>query len=159
MLTEISVRFADVSATSLGLALDLPPQPALDELRVDVGGIAVELRVLGASHQVIVDGEFSETVACLESTAGPLPERLERDGYCFASSTERLDSVEFRRRADALRHRAAEDPRSLAGVFPGSLDAITAMTCRPGREGLVWTTTHLYPRTREAVVTATRLAR
>jgi hypothetical protein len=156
VLTEVAAAYADVSASSLRLALDLPPQPALDATVLTVGGIGVELRVLGASHQVIAGG-VSETVACLAGDHGRLPPRVERAGYAFASSVEVLSRAAFRARADAVRAAAAADPLSLAGVFPGSPDALTALTCRPDGAGVAWQTTHLYPRTREAVVTRSRV--
>lgn len=156
MLTEVAAAYADVSANSLRLALDLPAQPALDCAVVDVGGVTVELRLLGASHQVIA-GAVSETVACLPGEHAALPPRVERPGYAFESTVETLSPAAFRARADAVRAAAADDPLALAGVFPGSADALTALTCRaaPGG-GVAWETTHLYPRTGEAVVTRSR---
>ncbi len=155
MLTEVAAAYADVSANSLRLALDLPAQPALDCAVVEVGGVTVELRLLGASHQVIA-GATSETVACLAGDHAALPPRVERPGYAFESSVERLSPAAFRARADAVRAAAATDELALAGVFPGSADALTAITCRAVPGGVAWETTHLYPRTGEAVVTRSR---
>lgn len=155
MLTEVAAAYADVSANSLRLALDLPAQPALDCAVVEVGGVTVELRLLGASHQVIA-GATSETVACLPGEHAALPPRVERPGYAFESSVETLAPAAFRARADAVRAAAAADELALAGVFPGSADALTAITCRAVPRGIAWETTHLYPRTGEAVVTRSR---
>ncbi|HEV3002201.1 MAG TPA: DUF2617 family protein [Solirubrobacteraceae bacterium] len=156
MLTRVAAAYADVSASSLRLALGLPAQPALDVLAVRAGPVTVELRLLGASHQVIAAG-VSETVACLPGEHAPLPPRVERPGYAFASSVEVLAPAAFRARAEAVRAAAAADPLALAGVFPGSPDALTALSCRPAPGGGVeWETAHLYPRTGEAVVTRSR---
>ena len=158
MLTTVAVAYADVTAASLCLALDLPPQPALDVAPVDLGGVTVELRVLGASHQVIVGGAVSETVACLDGPRDPLPSVVERAGYRFTSWVERLSLAALRRRARLLREQAAADPHALAAVFPGSPDALTALACRRTDTGVAWTTVHLYPGTGEAVTTSTELS-
>ena len=161
MLTTVAVAYTDVTAASLCLALDLPPQPALEVVPVDIGGITVELRVLGASHQVRVGDAVSETVACLEGAAEPLPAHVERAAggltYRFESEVERLAPDALRERADALRERAAADPLSLAAVFPGSPHALTALTCRRVHGGVAWTTVHLYPGAGEVVTTDTVL--
>ena len=157
MLTTVAVAYADVTAASLCLALDLPPQPALDAAPVDLGDVVVELRVLGASHQVIVGGAISETVACLDGPRDPLPAVVERDGYRFTSAVEQLTLDALRERAAALRAATARDPCALAAVFPGSPDALTALRCRRTSGGVAWTTVHLYPRTGEAVTTRSEL--
>lgn len=158
MLTTVAVAYADVTAASLCLALDLPPQPALDTAEVELAGVTVELRVLGASHQVLVGGAVSETVACLDGPRDPLPAVVERDGYRFTSTVERLPLAALRDRAEALRAAAARDPRALAAVFPGSPDALTALSCRRTASGVAWTTVHVYPGTGEIVTTQSVLA-
>ena len=160
MLAAVEVAYADTTAAALGLWLDLPPQPALEVLAVEVGGIALQLRVLGASHQVVADG-LSETVACRDGATGALPPHAERDGaalrYRFASRVHRLGGDELAARARELRLRAARDPLALAGVFPGSPDAVTGIACREAEDGVAWRTFHLYPRTGELVETQTSL--
>jgi hypothetical protein len=157
VLTTVTVAYTDVTAASLCLALDLPPQPALDVAPVDLGGITVELRVLGASHQVLIGDAVSETVACLGGASDPLPERVERPAggltYRFASAVERLAPEALRERAGELRDRAAADPHALAAVFPGSPHALTALSCRRVEGGVAWTTVHLYPGPGEVVTT------
>ena len=157
MLTTVAVAYVDVTAASLCLALDLPRQEALDVAPVDLGPFAVELRVLGASHQVIVEGAVSETVACLEGAREPLPDRVERLAgdltYRFSSGVEQLALPALRERAAELRRRAAESEHALAAVFPGSPDALTALSVRRTATGVAWTTVHLYPGTGEAVTT------
>lgn len=162
MLERVATAYVDASAASLRLALDLPPQPALGAAVVAVGPFAVELRVLGASHQAIARGpagELSETVACLDAPGGgPLPAEHGRAGdglrYAFTSAVERLSRDALRARAEALRAACADDPLALAGVFPGSPDALTALRCRAVADGVGWETVHLYPRTGELVTTA-----
>lgn len=166
MLTQVATAFVDARAASLRLALDLPPQPALEVAVVEAGPFALELRVLGASHQCIatVGGRaLSETVACLPGAGpGALPAAHERrDGglrYAFSSAVEHLSVAGVRERAAALRARAAEDPLALAGVFPGSPDALTALCCRPEAGGVRWETVHLYPHAGELVRTASTLS-
>jgi hypothetical protein len=164
VLAEVATAFVDASAASLRLALDLPPQPALQTTVVEAGGFRVELRVLGASHQCIArragGAELSETVACLQGApGGPLPASHDRaeDGlrYTFTSTVEHVGAEALRTRAEALRAAAAADPRALAGVFPGSPDALTALRCEPVAGGVGWTTVHLYPHTGELVETST----
>jgi hypothetical protein len=163
LLAEVATAYVDVSAASLRLALDLPRLPALESVTVEVAGFALELRVLGASHQCLARGPggavVSETVACLEGAGGgPLPATHARaeDGlhYSFTSTVERVSPGAVRTRADALRAAAAADPLALAGVFPGSPDALTALRCAPVDGGVAWQTVHLYPHTGEAVETA-----
>lgn len=163
MLTEVATAFADASAADLRLALDLPGQPALEATVVHVAPFAVELRVLGASHQCLVrtpgGAVLSETVACSVGEDGdPLPGAHERVAgglrYAFTSTVTHVGERELRARAEALRAAARADPLGLAGVFPGSPDALTALSCRPVRGGVAWQTVHLYPSTCEVVGTA-----
>jgi hypothetical protein len=160
LLREVATPYVDATAASLRLALDLPPQPALETTVVDVGGFTVELRVLGASHQCIATAgavALSETVAC-GAAGGLLPPAHDRAAaglrYTFASTVEELDARAVRARADALRAGAAADPLALAGVFPGSPDALTVLSCRPVDGGVTWETVHVYPHTGELVSTA-----
>src|SRR4051812_2470817 len=81
MLTTLETTYTDTRAGDLAWCLGKSPLPALAVLGVrigDSGGLRadVELRLLGASHQVLVDagrGECSETVACLPGSQAPLP--------------------------------------------------------------------------------------
>jgi len=166
VLAQVTVPYVDTSAAALGLWLDLPRQPALQELKLRVEGIAVELRVLGASHQVVAGG-LTETVACLPGLApSPLPparaEVVAGMRHAFASRVETLRPGRLRLRAAELRERCEADERALAGVFPGSPDAVTAIGCAPvtaGRGGVSWWTVHVYPGSGEVVTTQTLLER
>lgn len=158
MLAQVAVPYVDTSAAALGLWLDLPRQPALESLTLEVGGLALELRVLGASHQVVAGG-LTETVACLPGLDGAeLPAARVRVAgglrHAFSSRVEHLDAPALHARAAELRSRCAADERALCGVFPGSPDAVTAIGCGPAAGGgVAWWTAHVYPGTGEVVTT------
>jgi len=161
MVAEVQVPFADVRAAGLALALDVPPQPALGTLVVPLGALTLELRILGASHQVVARGEdvwLTETVACVPGRRGALPARADRRvgglRHRFASTIETLAAPQLAARTAALRERAEGDPRALAGVFPGAPEALTAIVLEAGG----WRTWHAYPQTGELVTTHTVVA-
>jgi Protein of unknown function DUF2617 len=155
MRTRIETRFADSRAADLSLAYGLRPLPALGTHRVTLGGLTLELRVLGASHQVVL-GSFSETVACLPDRPGALP----------ATSTETVGDyeVQFSARCDHPTDFAATvsrivadctaDGHSLVAEFPGSPLAVTALSARPTHDGVRWETWHAYPQAGELVWTS-----
>ncbi|WP_205697652.1 DUF2617 family protein [Conexibacter sp. SYSU D00693] len=164
MIAQLDVPFADARASNLRFSLALEEQPALGRCVVAAGGVEVELRILGASHQAIArcDGtELRETVACVPGADTAVPGWLERhDGparYVFRSSVERPGAVALRERAAELRAAAETDAAAIVGVFPGAREALTAMLCRPVEGGAAWTTWHLYPGTGEVVRTHSRL--
>jgi hypothetical protein len=151
VLVRLDTPYADTTAGDLSFALGLPELPALHVLRIPGPGQAlIELRLLGASHQVVwttVDGERCvETVACVPGQDPHLPSTMDRHGYAFASTVESLD------RAPLWRELAA-DPHALVGVFPGDPNAVTAL--RAEERG--WRTWHAYPQTGELVTTRTWL--
>ena len=159
MLIHLQLPFADVRAGDLSLSLGAPAAPALEVLRVRAGGFAVELRLLGSSHQAVVDGGLlSETVACTPGAPGRLPRRARRRAgradYGFRARVAPLG-------ADAERTLAAvaDDPAGLVGVFPGVPGAFTALRVEPLARGAAWTTWHAYPQTGELVITRSRLER
>jgi len=157
----LPVAFADVRAASLRFSLDVGAQPALRARRLDLGCLELELRILGHSHQVIAraggQAILRETVACLPGDGGAMPRTARRSGeglaYAFRSRVERLDRGELARRAAALRDAMGADAYGVAGCFPGTPDALTALTCRALPAGAVWETVHLYPQTGELVRT------
>jgi hypothetical protein len=156
--TRIDTRFADSRAADLSLAYGLPRLPALGTHLVVLHGIEVELRVLGASHQVIL-GAWSETVACLPDRADTLPAREESDvnGLLvqFGSQTLQLGELALAERVDAIAGDCAADPQALVGVFPGAPFAITALRAWEEKDGTAWRTWHAYPGTGELVETRT----
>ncbi len=157
MLVELAVPYADVRAGDLSLAFDAAPERALEVLERTIGGVAVELRLLGCSHQALVDGgaTLSETVACRPGVPPGLPASHAAGAYGFRARVERLAPDAYAQRAGELTAAAAADPCGLVGVFPGPALAFTAMRLRegPGGRGAAWTTWHGYPQTGELVVT------
>lgn len=143
---RLDTPYADTTAGDLSFALGLPELPALHTLRLP----GLELRLLGASHQVVwttVDGErLVETVACLPGRDPHLPPAMDGPGYAFTSRVEPLAHA-------PLWRDLAADPRALVGLFPGDPDAVTAL--RAEERG--WRTWHAYPQTGELVTTQTWL--
>lgn len=169
MLHRLDVAFLDASARQLRWSLDDPPQPALATLEVDLpiggGGLRLELRLLGASHQVLaLDGggrvRCNELVACRPGAVpGDLPPAVGRDlgglAYRFTSAVRTVDAGTMAEEAERLvEGPAAADLRRLVGAFPGDPHALTAIHATD--DG--WRTWHLYPQTGEIVTTRTVLA-
>ena len=160
MRASIAAPFADSRAADLRLAYGLARLPALGVHQVPVPGGRIELRVLGASHQVVADlggASWSETVACLAGHDGTLPESDEaHDGALvsrFVARYRRLADAEFEVRVRALRHGCERDPDALVATFPGSPLAVTALLVRGTADGVGWRTWHAYPQTAEIVET------
>ncbi|MFI6758334.1 DUF2617 family protein [Micromonospora sp. NPDC050417] len=176
MLVTLDTPYADTTAAELSLALGSPELPALHVLDLahpDRAGVRLLLRLLGASHQVVLrcDGDavtptLVETVACLPGRRPELPAVLAdpATGYRFTARVLRLDPAMMSARTAALRRELAEDPYALIGVFPGGPEAITALrlhrsgipTGRPTGPGEIgWRTWHAYPQSGELVETET----
>ncbi|MER7726111.1 DUF2617 family protein [Streptomyces sp. NPDC096323] len=161
---SLQAPYLDTAADQLCFSLDLTERPALAEHEVSVGGLAVRLRLLGASHQVFA-GPVRETVACLPEAVRGLPathtRRFAGWTYDFSATTACFGPGEFSDRvADAL-SRADEAEHSLCGVFPGSPEAVTAVVVEACDErsgaGLAWRTWHSYPQDGYIVSTHSRL--
>jgi hypothetical protein len=152
VLIHLDVPFTDARAADLTLTLGAPREPALEVLRAG----PVELRLLGSSHQALVDGgaTLSETVACRPGGAGALPARAREGGYRFQARVERLAPDDYARRAREIV--AAVAGGGLVGVFPGLADAFTALLLHPGPS---WETWHGYPQSGELVHTRSSLER
>lgn len=177
MHTALDVPFVDTRARQLTWQLGLPPQPALAVTTVPMGGLDVELRLLGASHQVLVTSPdhlphhppggagrvmlWSETVACLPG-GEPLPDATgtARDGvYRLRSVVVVHRAADLGLLADRLVERLGGRGDALVGEFAGQRHAVTAMvTERRGHDALGWHTWHAYPGTGELVTTATTLS-
>lgn len=169
---ELPVAFRDARAADLGLHLGLPAQEALATLTVGGTGWAAELRILGASHQVLIEQAgrtvWSETVACRladdDHRLSPLPHRHRPDPassiYEFRSRVVRLAPAGFRRSVEDLLHRHAGDAHALCARFPGDELAATALRLdrddAHGGAQVSWRTWHTYPRTGEVVTTSSR---
>ena len=114
MLTNLNTAYTDTRAGDLAWALGRAALPALAVLDLEVGDghglrAQVELRLLGASHQVLVDagrGECSETVACLPGSQAPLPygvaRRIGAWDYEFGARIETMSRRSFEARAQEL---------------------------------------------------------
>ena len=169
--TRLAAAFSDVRSADLELRLDLPTQEALVTRTVTDGRRVVDLRILGASHQVLLSEAGSlrcaETVACPSDGRthdGGLPGRRTEDrrGYRhhFRSATLRLDPDALQARVADLLEALAGDPTAVCGVFPGDPLAVTGIRARFRSPAVTsWRTWHSYPQAGELVVTCTRVER
>ncbi|MFF4248121.1 DUF2617 family protein [Streptomyces sp. NPDC001822] len=164
MLTSLQTAYSDTRAADLAWTLGREPLPALAVLDLQLGGAKVQMRLLGASHQVLLEEErrtCSETVACLPGSSAPLPlgvaERMGDWEYEFAARVETLSEGSFAGRAQELLALVADHPHGLAGTFPGSPYAFTAMLAQRTRGQVHWRTWHAYPQEGQLVVTRTRV--
>ncbi|GAB3694436.1 DUF2617 family protein [Nocardiopsis oceani] len=168
MRASISAPFVDTKADDLVWTLSHSLVEPLATRTVEVPGFGVELRVLGASHQVVLrsastDGELVETVACLPGVPGGLPGNAEHPlpgvgDYRFDSIVESLPRAELARRVDAIHHETSVSTGGLLVAFPGDPLAITALHLTSGSEAsLRWRTWHAYPQSDELVTTTTTL--
>ena len=141
MLTTLKTAYTDTRAADLAWALGREPLPALAVLDLELTGAKLQLRLLGASHQVLLDeerGTCSETVACMPGSSTPLPlgvaKRLGEWDYEFAARVETLSRGSFAGRAQELLALVADHPNGLAGTFPGSPARVHG-DARPARRG------------------------
>ncbi|WP_329012917.1 DUF2617 family protein [Streptomyces sp. NBC_00690] len=156
----LTTPYLDTDADQLSFTLGWPAHEALAVRDLTVGGLAVQLRLLGASHQVFA-GPVRETVACLPGVTGGLPNTAVRSfdnwTYRFTAHCEHLTAEDFTVRVEQIRSRADAHPRALYGIFPGFHEAVTALTVDRHATGLSWCTWHTYPQSRQIVATQTRL--
>jgi Protein of unknown function DUF2617. len=156
--TVLATRYADSRAADLSLTYGLRPLPALGTHRVSLPGIELELRILGASHQVVLGTDWSETVACLSAVTGTLPEHEQTVGGGFVARFQarchRLDPDRFAAQVADIVRDCETDEQALVGEFPGSPTAVTALRVRAQPGGVVrWWTWHAYPQAGELVET------
>jgi hypothetical protein len=158
---RLAAPYLDTGADDLGFALGLPRHDALAVTETETGGLRVELRLLGASHQVFA-GPVRETVACLPGASRRLPpevcEELGGWRYRFTAHVEICPPPEFTRRVRLLREETDGRADALCGVFPGAPDAVTALAVQEC-PGVGWRTWHTYPQTGHIVATRTRMER
>ncbi|CAM5359495.1 DUF2617 family protein [Streptomyces fumanus] len=164
MLTTLNTAYTDTRAADLAWALGREPLPALAALDLELAGAKVQLRLLGASHQVILEergGDCSETVACIAGSRTPLPLGVARRvgdwEYEFAARVEPLAPGAFAGRAQELLALVSDHPHGLAGVFPGSPHAFTALLAQRQGGQVHWRTWHAYPQDGQLVATRTRV--
>ncbi|MDL9946725.1 DUF2617 family protein [Gordonia sp. ABSL11-1] len=172
--TRLQVPYADTSARQLAFSLTADLQEPLARCDHRRDGLTVSLRLLGASHQVVVElgpegtapadrARWCETVACLPGADDPLPSSVADGPYLFTSSvgTCRLDEMagvvaDVTARGD--RHLAAGKPAVL-GHFPGRPLAMTAVLATADDDVISWDTWHTYPQTAELVITSSVIRR
>ncbi|MFJ1808674.1 MULTISPECIES: DUF2617 family protein [unclassified Streptomyces] len=165
MLTTLNTSYTDTRAADLAWALGREPLPALATLDLELSAAKMQLRLLGASHQVLLEAEkggcCSETVACIPGSSTPLPlgvaKRVGDWEYEFAARVEVLSPGQFAARAQELLALVSEHPHGLAGVFPGSPHAFTALLAHRGDGQVHWRTWHAYPQDGQLVATRTRV--
>lgn len=183
MLTTLQTSYTDTRAGDLAWRLggDTLPALAVRDLRLD--GLAdgpvnrhsgegrkglshgtMQLRLLGASHQVVLaagPGNCLETVACLPGRRTPLPARVAEQvagwEYEFAARIEELPPHVFASRAQELLALVEGHPRGLAGVFPGDPSAFTALVAHYDKGRVLWRTWHAYPQEGRLVCTRSSL--
>ncbi|TDQ48794.1 DUF2617 family protein [Actinorugispora endophytica] len=162
MRVAIETPFSDTRAADLAWSLTHPPAEPLATRVLDLSGARVELRVLGASHQVLLEdpaAHMIETVACLPGEAGGLPgsaaprvEGVRRHG--FTSSVLRLGPSAFAEQTTRMRDRLTDRPDTLLATFPGDPLAVTALLAMAAGPVLHWRSWHAYPQSGELVTTA-----
>ncbi|MCX5267515.1 DUF2617 family protein [Streptomyces sp. NBC_00199] len=164
MLTTLNTSYTDTRAADLAWALGREPLPALATLDLELNGAKLQLRLLGASHQVLLEEEqasCSETVACIPGSSTPLPlgvaKRVGGWEYEFAARVEELSPGQFAGRAQELLALVSEHPHGLVGVFPGSPHAFTALLAQRHEGHVHWRTWHAYPQDGQLVATRTRV--
>ncbi|AJP02702.1 hypothetical protein TU94_15635 [Streptomyces cyaneogriseus subsp. noncyanogenus] len=164
MLTTLNTPYTDTRASDLAWALGREPLPALATLELELSDVKMELRLLGASHQVLLEderGSCSETVACIPGSSTPLPlgvaKRVGDWEYEFAARVEKLSPGSFTGRAQELLALVSDHPHGLAGVFPGSPNAFTALLAQRHEGHVHWRTWHAYPQDGQLVATRTRV--
>ncbi|MFF0295687.1 DUF2617 family protein [Kitasatospora sp. NPDC004614] len=174
MLTTLQTSYTDTRAGDLAWQLGGDPLPALAvrDIGLDDGtgrsgalGGTLQLRLLGASHQVVLaagPGDCLETVACLPGRRTPLPARVAEQvagwEYEFAARIEELPPHVFAARAQELLALVEGHPRALAGVFPGDPSAFTALVAHCGDRRVHWRTWHAYPQEGRLVCTRSSLS-
>jgi hypothetical protein len=164
MLTTLNTSYTDTRAADLAWALGREPLDALATLDLELAGTKLQLRLLGASHQVLLEeerGRCSETVACISGSSTPLPlgvaKRVGDWEYEFAARVEMLSPGSFAGRAQELLALVTDHPHGLAGVFPGSPHAFTALLAQRYGGQVHWRTWHAYPQDGQLVATRTRV--
>lgn len=162
MLTALTSPAEDTQATDLCLELGSSPLPAEAVLPLHLGIARLELRVLGRSHQAILEwgrGSCSEVVASLADRPAGLPQVASRDLggllYRFGSEVLTLSPREFSAHARAVRAEVGQGRSGLVGSFEDEPESLTALRARRRDDEIRWQTWHAYPRTCEIVVTRT----
>lgn len=164
MLAPLRTSFADIRAADLSLELGLAPLDASAVLPLRLGDARLQLAVLGASHQAVLEtpaGTCSEVVASLPDRRPGLPssENREVDGlaYTFSAEVLTLSASEFSEHARALRAEVGRGRSGIVGSVADNPEALTALRARRRDDEVCWQTWHAYPHTGEIVVTRTNV--
>ncbi|GAA3736382.1 hypothetical protein HDA32_001365 [Spinactinospora alkalitolerans] len=168
MRQTITEPFVDTRAADLTWTLEHPPVEPLAArvLESGDGAVRIELRILGASHQVLLEAgreRLAETVACLPGAAGGLPRHAASSAagphhYDFASSVRRLGPEAFAEEVAQASLAVADHPRGLLATFPGDSLAVTGLVTETDGRTLRWRSWHAYPQSGELVTTTTSVS-
>ncbi|WP_165367637.1 DUF2617 family protein [Phytoactinopolyspora endophytica] len=169
MLATLDVPYVDTTAEELVWTLDHPTEQALARavIPLTLPGARLELRILGASHQVVLDwehGTILETVACLPGRPPELPAEADRRiggrRYRFRARVEEMAPADLHEQVGVLRRRADLDGdggRMVLAEFPSHPDAVTALSAGSDDPGVSWVTWHVYPNSGQIVTTSTEV--
>jgi hypothetical protein len=164
VVTEIRAPYRDVRADQLSWAWGLAPRTPLARRAVVLPTCRLDVRLLGASHQVLAYGTdgllCSETIACETGGHGRLPTTVTCSGadwrYDLRITVSAESATAFARYCEAITSDATGRSASLIGAFPGVPGAITAVVAEALPDGVAWRSWHCYPQTREIVATHSR---
>ena len=164
--TDLDVAFSDTRAGQLGFSLTASQREPLAAADHTIGSLSFSIRLLGASHQIVVSDdahELCETVACLPDITTALPDSFQADGYVFSSRVIECSSDAMAEMVEQIESEVDGHARdglpALLGRFPGNELAVTAVTADIYDDALVWRTWHTYPQAGEVVVTSSRMDR
>ncbi|MFD0556740.1 uncharacterized protein DUF2617 [Stackebrandtia endophytica] len=163
MIIDLAVAYADSAVEDLRFSVGAVDVAVVERLEIPRWhpGIGLSLRLLGASHQAVVttaDGEYTETLACLGDGTPPPASHTEHIGAItldFTCQVHHLTREALAGRVADCAARAAADPYTLLGRFPGQPDAVTVLTASV--ETPQWNTVHVYPDSGAWVTTTTSL--
>lgn len=178
VIPRLDVPFADTSAEALRISLDHPRIAPLDSRVLDLGeGLALELHVIGSSHQVVLTSHgadaFVETFACLDTddrqvrapdwdretiTAGSWAGFTR---HAFSATRMQVTGDFLPSVAEAAARSRAHSPH-LVVEFPGDPGAVTALCLTTADDSggtLAWRTWHCYPQTATIVESTSTLTR
>lgn len=146
------VPFVDTAPADLTYSTAAAELPALATKTVG----PVELRVLGASHQVKV-GNWIETLACQHGQLPHLPVYATAPGYTFTARVDTLTAGSLAGEVATLTEAIDRHPHGLLVAFRGDPLALTGMTADVTAQRASWTTWHVYPQTSQIVTTSSTL--
>jgi hypothetical protein len=151
MLTVAGVVAVDTGPELLRISDQVPRLDAVAVQRVPAGVRCVELRILAASHQVVVTVEQGERVEHVETVACELPGdsgvpvhhggTYDHGPWQVTASVGQLGAQAFHQVATRWRRRGRSDAGSIVVQFPNHADALTGLAWL----GEGWVGVHLYP--------------